>query len=225
MRIAGHVDTVNTCPYDGGMPSDVRRPARKGRDRYHHGDLRAALIQAALRTIHRHGVQALTLRGVAQDLGVSRTALYRHFADKAALLSAVAAEGFRTLRIATQEAWEGGGRGREGFEAMGNAYVRFALSHPSQYRVMFGGVVESGDSAVAEEGHAAFQVLVDALLAQQRLGLVRADDPLQLARFVWSVVHGIAMLAIDGQMPATDADVGALTRFAMERLRTGIATA
>jgi AcrR family transcriptional regulator len=206
-------------------PAGARRPARKRPDRYHHGDLRAGLIQAALRTIQTRGVDALTLRSVGEDLGVSRTALYRHFADKAALLSAVAAEGFRSLRVALIEAWDEAGRGQPGFEAMGTAYVRFAVAHPSYYRVMFGGFLERPprDPSLAREGAAAFQVLVDALVEQQRSGQVRGDDPLQLARFIWAIVHGIAMLAIDGLLPPGRADVDALSRYAIQRVRTGIA--
>ena len=74
--------------------------ARKRANQYHHGDLSRSLLQEALRTIQKDGVAALTMRGVGSKLGVSRTALYRHFADKSALLAAVATEGFRTLRIA-----------------------------------------------------------------------------------------------------------------------------
>src|SRR5688572_10368039 len=118
------------------------KPAKKPKDQYHHGDLRRALLQAALRTIQKHGFAALTLRAVGDELGVSRTALYRHFADKSALLTAVAAEGFRMLRVQLSEAWEGKGRGLPGFDAMGEAYVRFALEHPWHYRVMFGGGFE-----------------------------------------------------------------------------------
>src|SRR5262245_16103564 len=99
------------------------------------------MLQEAVRMIQREGVEALTLRGVGERLGVSGTALYRHFTGKQALLGAVAAEGFRTLRSALADAWESGGRGREGFKAMGLAYVRFAVTHPSHYRVMFGGRV------------------------------------------------------------------------------------
>ena len=73
--------------------------ARKRAHRYHHGDLSRALLQEAVRTIQRGGVQALTLRAVGEKLGVSRTALYRHFSDKSGLLAAVAREGFRTLRL------------------------------------------------------------------------------------------------------------------------------
>src|SRR6186997_767300 len=124
------------------MPVAQRRPARKKPDQYHHGDLRQALIKEALRTIRKQGVEAVTLRGVAEELGVSRTALYRHFTDKRALLETVACEGFRMLREATVNAWERGGRGNAGFEAMGVAYVRFAVENPEHYRVMFGSALE-----------------------------------------------------------------------------------
>jgi AcrR family transcriptional regulator len=181
------------------------------------------MLQEAVRTIQTQGIDALTLRGVGERLGVSRTALYRHFADKQALLAAVAAEGFRTLRTGLLEAWEMNGRGREGFDAMGVAYVQFAVTHPSHYRVMFGGVVRPGGGSrePGDPGTDAFQVLVDAIVEQQGVGLVRDDHPLQLARFIWAVVHGVAMLAVDGVLPPAEADT--LIRFANERLRTGIA--
>src|SRR6187455_2389962 len=118
------------------MPSAARspRPGRKSRDRYHHGDLRRALLQEAVRTIQTRGVEALTLRAAGQTLGVSRTALYRHFTDKAALLRAVAQEGFRMLRLELVAAWDKAGGGRNGFEQTGVAYVRFAVEHPAHYR-------------------------------------------------------------------------------------------
>ena len=163
----------------------------------------------------------LTLRGVGHTLGVSRTALYRHFADKAALLSEVAREGFRTLRLETIEAWERGGRGWAGFEAMGAAYVRFAVANPSHYRVMFGGfVVDSPNADVAREGSGAFQALVDAIVWLQNERLMRPDDPQQLARFVWALVHGVAMLIIDGLLGA-QADGETFARFALMSVRTG----
>ena len=107
--------------------SGANRPKKKRAGQYHHGDLRRALLEEALRTIQTDGVEHLTLRAVGEKLGVSRTALYRHFSDKQALLAAVGREGFRMLRLALTEAWEQHGRGREGFEAMGVAYVRFAV--------------------------------------------------------------------------------------------------
>src|SRR5687767_7414830 len=112
-------------------PSTMVRMARKRPHRYHHGDLSRALLQEALRTIEKDGVAALTLRSVGEKLGVSRTALYRHFADKSALLAAVATEVFRTLRLQTLEAWDARQGGRAGLDAMGAAYVKFAVAHPS----------------------------------------------------------------------------------------------
>lgn len=204
------------------MTPSKRRAARKPRGRYHHGNLRRALIDEALATIRAEGVGGLTLREIGARLGVSRTALYRHFADKRALLTAVATEGFRTLRQALVTAWEDGGHGRAAFEAMGVAYVRFAVANPSHYRVMFGGFVDQlpRDPALATEGAGAFQALVDALTSLQSDRVVRGDDILLMARFVWSVVHGVAMLAIDGQLP--DGGIEELMRYALDRLETGI---
>jgi AcrR family transcriptional regulator len=212
------------CPYASVMAR--RRPAatptRKRSDRYHHGDLRRALLQAAVRTIGSHGVDGLTLRGVGSTLGVSRTALYRHFTDKAALLAAVAAEGFRMLREETARAWEDEGRELRGFEAMGVAYVRFALAHPSHYRVMFSANISTAGDAELEEGAGAFQVLVDALIALQRQRLARRDHPQQMALFVWAAVHGVAMLAIDGRLGQEPATIDGLTHYTTDRIRAAI---
>jgi AcrR family transcriptional regulator len=204
------------------MPRTTRA-ARKPRRPYHHGNLRRGLLDEALATIRAEGVDGLTLREIGARLGVSRTALYRHFADKRALLAAVATEGFRTLRQQLVTAWEEGGRGRAAFESMGVAYVRFAVTNPSHYRVMFGGFVDPDacDAELAAEATGAFQALVDALAALQRDTIVRSDETVKMARFVWAVVHGVAMLGIDGQLREPGA-VDELMRYALERLRTGI---
>src|SRR5688572_2293451 len=130
--------------YFESMASARARLARKPANQYHHGDLQQALLQAAVRTIQKQGIHALTLRAVGEELGVPRSALCRHFAAKEALLAAVAREGFRMLRIELEGAWERGGKGRVAFEAMGEAYVRFAIAEPSHYRVMFGSGFERG---------------------------------------------------------------------------------
>jgi AcrR family transcriptional regulator len=201
------------------------RPVRKPASRYHHGDLRRALLQEAVRTIGDEGVDGLTLREVGNRLGVSRTALYRHFSDKSALLAAVAREGFQRFRDDLQHAWTAHGESRHGFESMGVAYVRFAVAHPAHYRVMFGDYRHlcDKDPELRSDAEAAFHVLVSALVSLQQAGLVRRDDPGQLARFIWAVVHGIAMLAIDGQLgpQSSDEPVEAI-QFALSRMRTGI---
>jgi AcrR family transcriptional regulator len=203
--------------------SPAKRKKRIKRRSYHHGNLRRALIDEALAIIRDEGVDGLTLREIGARVGVSRTALYRHFADKQALLTAVATEGFRMLREALVAAWEDGGRGPLGSRAMGVAYVRFAVANPSHYRVMFSRFVEPQpqEPALAAEAEGAFQALVDAVAALQRDGLLRDDDTTLMARFVWAVVHGVAMLAIDGQLPEPG-DVEELMQYALERLGTGI---
>ena len=205
------------------MPEPAPRPRRKPRDRYHHGDLRRALLDEALRTIQQDGVDALTLRTIGVRLGVSRTALYRHFTDKRALLSSVATEGFRLLTERLLNAWKAGGI--RGFNAMGVAYIRFAMGNPSHYRVMFGGFVDDGprDDDLMRESTAAFQALVDAILALQQEGAVRKDDALQLAQFIWAVVHGVSMLIIDGRLAHHRAPIDDLIQFAVERINTGVA--
>jgi AcrR family transcriptional regulator len=202
------------------LKSSGRKPAR----RYHHGNLRRALLDEALATIASEGVEGLTLREIGSRLGVSRTALYRHFADKRALLEAVATEGFRSFREQLVSAWQDGGRGPAGFDAMGVAYVGFAVANSSHYRVMFGGFVDQAARSpeLATESAGALQALVDALIALQRDGFVRDDDPATIAMFVWAVVHGVARLAIDGLLH--DAiGIDELTRYALERLRVAVA--
>ena len=200
----------------------AKRPSRKPPRSYHHGNLRRALLDEALSTIRTDGVEAVTLREIGAKLGVSRTALYRHFADKGALLAAVATEGFRTLREQLVAAWESD-RGPAGFQAMGVAYIQFAVANSSHYRVMFSRFVDSlpRETELVTEGEGAFHALVDAVAALQRSGYLRADDTLLMTRYVWGVVHGIAMLAIDGQVDEPGA-IERLTAYSLDRLHTGI---
>lgn len=210
---AGVVTTLNPRP---------SRPRRKRAGSYHHGDLRRALLEQALRTVERSGVESLTLRNVGEALGVSRSALYRHFSSKDALVTAVVTEGFREMGDALAEAWTRDGRGGAGFEAMGIAYVRYAVAHPAHYRLMFGRVSRlDEDPALAEAATRAFQLLVDALEAQQREGLVRPDPAVWLAQFVWATMHGVASLAIDGRLP-DDPTGDALAHYVVGRIRDAV---
>ena len=217
------------------MPEMARSPQTKGqrpkatggptvRAAYHHGDLRRALLDEAVRTIRDDGAAALTLRAVGARLGVSRTALYRHFADKSALLNAVSEDGFRRLADALERAWTDAGGGVRGFEEQGRAYVRFALDNPPHYRVMFGvWSSRDEDSALRAAGARAFQMLVDALTALQRDGVVRRNEaPGQVALYVWAAVHGVAMLAIDGRLPSGPGGVRDVIEYAVRRIGSGI---
>lgn len=203
----------------------TRPVKRKSAATYHHGDLRRALLAETARTIRREGVDGVTLRAVGKRLGVSRTALYRHFADKPALLAAVAREGFQAFSRDLSQAWNAAGGGRAGFRAMGAAYVKFAIANPSHYRVMFGAFKDlcERDRELAADAQASFKVLLDAVVTLQNDGLLRADPPEMLAQYIWAAVHGVAMLAIDGQLGPDPRAADALARFALERLSTGIA--
>jgi AcrR family transcriptional regulator len=205
------------------MPS-TRVVKRKPAAAYHHGDLRRALLAETARTIRKEGVEGVTLRAVGKRLGVSRTALYRHFADKPALLAAVAREGFQAFSRDLSQAWTAAGGGRDGFRAMGAAYVNFAIVNPSHYRVMFGAFKDlcERDAELAADAQASFQVLLDAVVMLQQDGLIRADPPQTLAQYIWATVHGMAMLAIDGQLGPDPKAAEALATFALERLSTGI---
>ena len=194
--------------------------APRRRTAYHHGDLRPALIREAARTIQTVGVDGVTLRDVGRRLGVSRTALYRHFADKSALLAAVAREGFQTFTRELRSSWGDAGGGLNGFRAMGAAYVGFALENPAHYRIMFGRYKDlcDSDTALADDASASFQVLLDALAALEHDGTIAPGRRDALAQFIWAAVHGVAMLAIDGQLGPDPAAARVLTAFTIERL-------
>jgi AcrR family transcriptional regulator len=170
---------------------------------YHHGNLRHALRDAALALIERAGGGALTLRGAAKLAGVSQAAPYRHFRNKEALLAAVAEEGFHAMAEAMRRRaaphWDDpAGRLR----ALGRAYVEFATRHPAHFRVMFGRVPvdRAAHPGLQAAATAAYGLLIGAIRECQAAGVARAGDPDELALPAWSAVHGLAALAVDGQL-------------------------
>jgi AcrR family transcriptional regulator len=177
--------------------------ARGRRRSYHHGNLRVALVEAAVGLVAREGVEGLTLRGVARLAGVSPAAPYRHFADKRALLAAVAEEGFRRLASALHAAGDAVDALAR-FRARGPAYVAFATSHPSHFRVMFGRELadRSGYPGLEDAARAAFDALVEGVTDAQRAGVVAEGDPRELGLTAWSAMHGLATLLLDGRLQA-----------------------
>jgi AcrR family transcriptional regulator len=169
---------------------------------YHHGDLPAALLRAAGKTLEKHGLGSVTVRSAARRAGVSHNAPYRHFRDREALLAALAQEGFRMLGERLR-----GSSGR----AMGEAYVRFALEHPQRFRLMFGGAVPLAKyPQLREAADGAYQALLQAL--------AELPQPQLAAAAAWSLVHGLAQLLLDGLLKESGAtfvrDVLAAVRFA-----------
>ncbi len=181
---------------------------------YHHGDLRAALLAEAAAMIAEGGAASVTMRAIGRRLGVSRAAPYRHFADKNALLVAVAADGFDRLKSRLQTTDAGGPRsGVERFRRMGEEYVRFALENPAHYRLMYGkeALTRQDRPELREAAIALFEQLVKVIQAHQRSGGIKRQDPRAQAYVAWSAVHGLASLWIEGHILATD-DIDGLIR-------------
>jgi len=199
------------------------------RSSYHHGDLRAALIAAALEIIDRKGIDALTLRAASRRAGVSHAAPAHHFQDKRGLLAAVATEAFGLFRDALLAAAGAKDDARGRFRRIGAAYIDFAIEHPARFRVMFHPLVADKEPYpdLAAASAAAFEVLLDGVTRAQDAGMVHRGEVRSIALFAWSVVHGFAALHLDGNLAATgfsaepDALVAALTTEMHLGLRPG----
>ena len=181
---------------------------------YHHGNLREALLRGALRVIAELGPAAFTLREVARRAGVSHNAPYRHFRDKDALLAAVATQGFRELTRAMRDAGERQSKALERLKQSGLAYVAFAIRRPEHFTVMFDASFRSSkDPEYMQASQEAFNTLVNYIQNCQDEGQLRAGNTLERALYAWSLVHGIAKLAVAGRLPFRTK--GAMLKFAM----------
>lgn len=162
---------------------------------YHHGDLRAALLAAAAQLLEAG--ENFSMRAVARRAGVSPTAPYRHFADRAALDAAVAVEGFRELRTALL-ADRGLPASRSELVEFAVAYVAFALERPAVFRLMFGNECDDTD-----DERVAAAAALHALLAEALVVVFPDADAPELATALWSLAHGLACLHLDGKLAAT----------------------
>ena len=207
-------------------------PRQKRRAGYHHGDLRRALLDASLPLLRRGGPDALTLRAVARAAGVSQTAPYRHFADRAALVAAVADDGFRRLRERLIDAARAPDRtigkaqhtARGGLQAIALACVRFGLEHPEEYRVMFGPEIAASPPEDGSARQQVFALLHGGIVGLQQQNLVRDGDSRAMTLTAWALVHGLVMLALDGQLSGSRSPTAdQLTLTATELLMFGMA--
>ncbi len=181
----------------------MRVPVVTAKLAYHHGDLRAALIDAALEVIAEVGPLGLTIRAVARRAGVSHAAPYRHYTGKDELILAVVEHGFELLDQAMAQARAAAPDDPLAqFAAAGAAYLDFALQSPMYYRVMFSGDLlnSKGQEALRHTSSASFQQIQQDLQICQDLGIVRPGNPLLQAIFIISTVHGFVSLVNDNRI-------------------------
>jgi AcrR family transcriptional regulator len=184
----------------------AKKRLKKRGPSYHHGDLRGALVRAARTLLEKRGLAALSLRAAARAAGVSPAAPYHHFADKQALLDAVAAQGFDALRSAMVKPTKQKAGPDARLDASGIGYIVFALENPALFRLMFGGGEQdvSAGPRLIEARERAFDVLQTAVAETSADG--KAD------RFVclrlWALVHGIATLILDGGIKPSEYGLG-----------------
>jgi AcrR family transcriptional regulator len=171
---------------------------------YHHGDLRSALIETGMRLIENSDAEHLSLREVAREVGVSAPAVYRHFPDKAALLTALAQEGLERLGVAQHAAAAQAGGGADGFNASGRAYVRFALKHPALFRLIMSYTPLIDHFAVPEDNVSSPMRLLRETVAALAPEGTEPAVMRAVALRAWSQVHGLAMLMLDGQVLPDD---------------------
>lgn len=199
-----------------GAKRQAARPRRRPAS-YHHGNLRAVLLDVAVEMLEEGGAPGLSLRAIARRAGVSPNAPYNHFADKEALLAAVAAEGFVKLRQSMMSAVEAERSATTGarIRALGRGYLHFALAWPEHLRLMFGREIvnRAAHPALGEAGMAAYEPIskaVEAFMAESQAGRRTRMAPGIVTVAAWSLVHGLAVLLTDHKIDP--ADTGARTQ-------------
>ncbi|MCC2604591.1 TetR/AcrR family transcriptional regulator [Planctobacterium marinum] len=170
---------------------------------YHHGDLRNTLLLAATEMLVDGGIEGLSLRKLADRVGVSRTAPYHHFKDKSALLCGIAQEGFKRWQSrlnAILDCTEL--NDAEKYRAMVKVYLYYASENPEIYELMFGRTIWKSDNATPDlksVAYPCFQAHVELVRQWQQKGILNAqEDSLRLAQVSWATMHGLARLLIDG---------------------------
>lgn len=158
---------------------------------YHHGNLRQALLEAALVILEKEGEAGLGLRDLARAVGVSPAAPYRHFDSRAALLEALAVTGFQRFTAAMNAVAEP--EPADPMTVMGKTYVHFALDHPGLFRLMF-------SPQLSKDARPGLRMAADAAFATLRHVVGDASDGRVRALAAWARVHGLAILLLDGQI-------------------------
>ncbi|WCB93729.1 hypothetical protein DSM104299_02445 [Baekduia alba] len=189
---------------------------------YHHGNLREALLRAGEQALESGGAQTLSLRELARDVGVSHAAPRRHFADKQALLDALAQNGFEQLGAILATAVADAG---PDFDArllsLGRAYIAYATAHPALVELMFASKHQAGAPAeLTEAGERAFAPALGAVAEGQAAGAIVAGDPHRVAIVAFAALQGLVALANNGMLG--DDPLDDLIEDAVRRLLLGL---
>ena len=169
---------------------------------YHHGDLRSALLQEANVMLRESGIDGLSLRQLAERVGVSRMAPYHHFKDKHELLCALAAEGFRELdQLMDTATLDNGMELDKALHGFVRDYLKFAVSSPDRYELMFGRPIwktAKPSQELKDTAFACFRHYAERIAALVGDSLPKGRKPLRLAQVSWATLHGLCRLMIDG---------------------------
>lgn len=205
---------------------------------YHHGNLKESLVQTALEMVKTQEIDAITLREIGNRLGTSRSAIYRHFSNKEALMKQVILAGFDKLDEALESSFYNEEMElMQRFHTMGRVYIHFARENPYLYRLLFGPSMskereeicvderpevhklmhgDSSEEIVQNNAESGFHKLVSIIVEAQTQGLFKKGDPVLFATAIWSLLHGLASLAIDGHLSVMEnIDVMYETNFTM----------
>jgi AcrR family transcriptional regulator len=174
---------------------------------YHHGNLRTALLVQAERTVREQGVDQLSLRELARQVGVSHGAPRRHFPDRQALLDALAEAGFERLGAELQSAVARAGDDFEArLRATAAAYVRFATRDAALLELMFAGKHREQAGALHDAAERAFSIMLELIEQGQADGILEPGDPERVGLVLFATIQGIATLVTGGIVPADEAD-------------------
>jgi AcrR family transcriptional regulator len=192
--------------------------------KYHHGDLKNALIRAGVEILAKEGVAGLSLRKVAQYTGVSHSAPYAHFPDKQSLIAAISTEGFNQLYTELEAAVSSHLKNpkKQLIEGI-KAYVRFAVENTDTFKIMFSGILEKEKDYLSfvEISSKTFKLVVDVVEASQNTGILPTAPADLMAVSIWGQVHGIISLALEGQVSHTVLDkynIQDIVTFAIEQM-------
>jgi AcrR family transcriptional regulator len=193
---------------------------------YHHGNLKEELLRTATDMIDKEGLDAITLRDLTQRLGTSRTAVYRHFASKEALILGVIEKGYEDIDLIFIPIFQDRTQSvAHRFNAMARAYLDFAIEHPNLYRLLFGDKYHQEREKLCdykdESQATGLYALIGLLLEAQEEGTIAPVDPMIQAAMAWASIHGLASLLIDGHLMMSD-NMEAIYEYSIEVLLKGL---